>query len=404
MEYISRKTLLGNIAYSVIAVVFFNAILQIVIYPVLNARLGEALFGEILYLTSIVAIVAPSFGTAAGNTRLVFQNKGETKNGDYLFFLLIACFLSVTAVIIFLGVQQYSVGIIIGISIYACLSILRCYSDIEYKLVINYKKYLIYYIVLSSGYLLGILIFYTTGNWEAVFVIGEAVVIVFALLSCTIYGKPFVYSENKKKVFSASMVLAVSYLLSNSMVQMDRILLMNFVDGESVSQYYVVSLIGKTFALLVAPLTNVVISYLSKDTRKITVKKFTKLTIQTLGISAAFFILAVIATPVFIRLLYPNMVGLGYHLIIGANIAQVAFFAASLLLTVVLTMCTPKLQFYLQIVYVILLIVLALLLTPRLGLWGFVITVMLANIFRLVSTIIAGYSVARHNKAEVNSL
>ena len=98
------------------------------------------------------------------------------------------------------------------------------------------------------------------------------------------------------------------------------------------------------------------------------------------------------------------MVGLGYHLIIGANIAQVAFFAASLLLTVVLTMCTPKLQFYLQIVYVILLIVLALLLTPRLGLWGFVITVMLANIFRLVSTIIAGYSVARHNKAEVNSL
>ena len=48
---------------------------------------------------------------------------------------------------------------------------------------------------------------------------------------------------------------------------MDRLVIKQILGNEQVTQYYVVSLIGKTLVLLIAPINTIVISYLYKKKR-----------------------------------------------------------------------------------------------------------------------------------------
>ena len=47
-------------------------------------------------------------------------------------------------------------------------------------------------------------------------------------------------------------------------MNMDRLVIKQILGNEQVTQYYVVSLIGKTLVLLIAPINTIVISYLTK--------------------------------------------------------------------------------------------------------------------------------------------
>lgn len=48
-------------------------------------------------------------------------------------------------------------------------------------------------------------------------------------------------------------------------MNMDRLVIKQILGNEQVTQYYVVSLIGKTLVLLIAPINTIVISYLTKE-------------------------------------------------------------------------------------------------------------------------------------------
>ena len=59
--------------------------------------------------------------------------------------------------------------------------------------------------------------------------------------------------------------------------------------NEQVTQYYVVSLIGKTLVLLIAPINTIVISYLTKEKERLTRSQFGKAVLAGGGVSLAFF-------------------------------------------------------------------------------------------------------------------
>lgn len=66
--------------------------------------------------------------------------------------------------------------------------------------------------------------------------------------------------------------LTLSYLITNTTLNMDRLALKHMVGNEAVTWYYVVSLIGKTMVLLVAPINTIVISYLTRRERTLNKK------------------------------------------------------------------------------------------------------------------------------------
>ena len=75
--------------FSVLALVIYNGVLQLLIYPEIEHRVGEDAFGTVLYLISAVSIMGAGFGTAASYSRMMAKKNREEKNGDYNVFLLI---------------------------------------------------------------------------------------------------------------------------------------------------------------------------------------------------------------------------------------------------------------------------------------------------------------------------
>ena len=69
MSNTSRKGLAlsasRDFIFSVLALVIYNGVLQLVIYPGLETRVGAEAFGTVLYLISFVSIMGAGFGTAA---------------------------------------------------------------------------------------------------------------------------------------------------------------------------------------------------------------------------------------------------------------------------------------------------------------------------------------------------
>ena len=393
-----KKNAFLNLSYSVLAVVIMNAVLQIAVYPSLNKILNSYVFGDVLYLLGIVAILAPAFGLALNNTRLVVRNQYETKNGDYNKTLLLYCLISCIVGLIAAGSKINSIGSAILFILLICFTAFRYYADVSYRLTLNYKKYLIYYLIISAGYLIGIFLFKFINNWFIVFLLAEVAAVVYSLFKNTIYQKPFESSQNGKQVFKSASILACSYLVYNLITNADRIILLNIIGNIAVSEYYVVSLIGKTLALLVGPLNSIVISYLTKSGKVMTRPQYLKITLLVILLSVVSMIFSICATPLFVQIFYPTLYSSVGNLVVIVSISQTFCFAGSLMLTIILTICSEKWQLWIQCGYAFVFIALALPITYHSGILGFAFASLVANTLRLLVVIFIGFKYTKTAK------
>lgn len=68
-----KKNIAVNTLYTMGGLIFMNAVLQIVITPLLNRVMGAEQLGGLLYITGLIAIVCPSVGQALNTSRLVVR-------------------------------------------------------------------------------------------------------------------------------------------------------------------------------------------------------------------------------------------------------------------------------------------------------------------------------------------
>lgn len=395
-----KNKVIIDLMYCVGATGMMNIVLQFVVYPLINSNIGKNAFGDMLFWLGIVSILAPSFGLAINNTRLVFPNRQKTHNGDYIRSAVCFSLISIIITVVICIAQKCSVWGFIILGYIVVVSIFRNYSTVEYRLNLNYKKQFYFYAVLSLGYVLGIVVCIYTGSWFGVFVIGETAAVIFVIISGNIYKGIREASEYKHEVQKKCMVLAEAYLLTNLMLNLDRIVLKYGVGNEAVSQYYVLSLLGKTIAIIGGPLSSVIISYISKDNYHLNKKEFGKITAAMLGAGTVFLIAASIITPIYIKLLYPSLYdGIG-NLTIIVNAAQIFYFLTTLLLVIVLTMCDPAWQLRIQIFYSVLFIILSIVLTYWRGLTGFAIAAVISNGIYFVMTVLVGFKHAVISKTD----
>lgn len=380
-----------NLSLNVLAVVVMNLVIQFIVYPYLNKVLGEDQFGIVLYLMSIVAILAGSFGGAVNNVRLVTKPKYESKNGDYNSILLVFCAASCIGSIVALRIlNQLTLFHALFFCLLMILTLLRYYSDVAFRINLNYKMYFLFYVLISAGYILGIVFFQGNAIWYIAFVPGELLAILFVIWKGGIYDHPFQCSENRKKIWKDVFIVALSYLISNFFLNIDRIVLLNILGGDAVTTFYTASVLGKTLALLIGPLTGVLVSYLANYQGELSKGSYVKATVLTLVLSAIAFIACILVSPWLIRVLYPNVYEQARGLIAIGTLGQVVFFASSLLLAIVLRFYHAKHQFTIQAIYGIIYILLAIPATWLFGLYGFAYATLAANALRLVMVIIVG--------------
>lgn len=385
------KKITGDLLYSITAVGLMNAVLQFIVYPAINYRIGAALFGEMLFYLGIVNILSPSFGIAVNNTRLLTRDRDMTKNRDYLYIITIFSGISLIVGII---VSRYKGNTVLGMILFiyiVIVTILRNYSSVEFRLELNYKKQFFFYFILSIGYITGLIFFWITKRWEAVYIIGETAAVLFVVISGKIYRDLQEYSERKYIILKNTSTLALNYLITNLMLNLDRIVLLNLVNSEAVSQYYVLSLMGKTIAIISGPLNGILIGYLTKGNERIDKKSYIKTGGIMLGVGIVFLLGCAVVTPIYVKIMYPNLYSSIIDLNIIVNISQIFYFLAGILVVIVLTISSATNILIAQVVYSITFIVLSVILTKMDGIRGFSYSAVISNIIYFVLVYVVGY-------------
>jgi len=383
-----KKQYISDFAYTVGSSLLLQAVLHLVIHPYINFRLGAEALGNIVFYMSIIYIFAQSFGHSLCQTRQVVRKDCQASNGDYN--VIISVILLLSAVFGGLIGSFYLKGTELVFFVAILLfTVLRYYATVEYRLKLNFKLCLVFFSILSVGYLVGAAVFTVTSQWYYVFLVGEAAVVIVFMLRGTIF-KPETRTGNIPLIAKATASLGFSYLLVEITTNADRLILKNFIDAEAVSLFYVVSLIGKTLLMFVGPINNMTLSYASSGKKHQTKKGFLKTFTLYTAISLVFYLFCIVGTPIFVKLFYPNLYSQMQGLNLIVNAAQVINFAASLPIILILVELGSSYHLKVNLLFAVLYIPSAMLMTHFFGIWGYAWATVIVNIIRYVEVLLLG--------------
>ena len=395
---------LRDLCMSVSAVVVFNMVIQLFIYPFVAKRLGNEGFGAVRSMMAFTSITAGSLGVAANYSRMMTEKKYSPSNSNYVYILLFGGF----ACAVLGALYIYGLGVLTPVSalLFAALIILtafRYYSDVDFRLKTDFFGYMIFYFAIAAGYAVGTLVYLVTKQWFLAFIVGEVVGILFVVVRGGIYKKAFARPDGSLP----SVLRSMSYLLSSTLMEnltlnADGLVLVAFCGEEAVAIFYTASLLGKVIAMLSAPLNSIIISYLVKSRVKLNSSFWTIAVgaVSVLGVIA--FFACRIASGIFVGFFYPSLYDATSIYFSTAILGQIFYFLSGILLVVLLKFNGERRQFIINATYCAEYFIIVTALTAAYGLSGFVMGTLIANAIRFFGVVVLGWlSVARHKQSEI---
>lgn len=386
---ISKKNinLVSDFSYTFMASAVMNAVLQLIIYPIMTKLFGASYTGEVLYFVGIIYILPQAIGTSLNSARLVMRKRYDATNGDYNQLVICA---SVFSAIICGGIalsDSKTIGFIIAYAVFACIYALRMYAQVEYRLKLDFKGYFFYYALVSVGYLAGFGIFIVTKQWLFIFMTGEISALIYSFFRMDIFKKeprmlPY------RIILNGVGLLVFSTLIRDGVNQFDKVILKQILGTTAVTEYTTVAMIAKVVQMFVGPVNTLIMSYLTVRDKKMTVSTFKKYIAAGLLAGGILYCGCIIGTPIYIRLFYSDLYSsiIKYSLVV--NLGLVISFIASLYMAVLLSQGKAELYTIIQTVWGISYIVLGYFLTIRLSIWGMGFTMLIVNIPKLISAIV----------------
>ncbi|MCR5557413.1 MAG: hypothetical protein K6F75_07660 [Butyrivibrio sp.] len=429
-----KKRLAANasrdLIFSILALVIYNGVLQLLIYPGLNARMGAEAFGTVLYFISVISIMGAGFGTAASYSRMVAKKDRTQANGDYNVFLLmvagVSLVVSFVAIVVVGGsggnvsgaATASASGTVLGLAptgasfvpvfVLMVVTVVRYYADVEYRMTIRFVDYCVFFAVVSAGYVVGLFVFDLLGRgtgtgttlnpgigggsfWWIVLLIGELSGILYTVIRGRIFRPPFTaFSSSFRENLGSCWIISASNLLSALILNADRILLILMVGARQVTVFYTASLIGKIVAMLTTPLNGVIISYFTNYKIKLEKRTFGLISIGLLAVSVIGAGLCTAVSMLFVKLMYPDVFEAARQFFFPANLGQILYFVSGSLMVIVLSFTGEKLQLKINVIYVVLFAALVVPLTYFMGLKGLAYGLVVVNALRLIITAFFG--------------
>ncbi len=339
---------LGDSAFSIAGLLLMNLAAQIVLYPFLADRLGEAGYGELQYLMAYLNIFTVTAGTAANLARMTAPSR-EENSGDYHLFLLAVALLGIPFTLL---IRRFA-GVAMSNGTYLCYYLLlvamafRYYVDVTYKISLSYRRYCLYYAVIGLGYLLGAALFAGTGNWPLAILVGEATGVVFAYATSPILRhRAFSLSPAWRRNVRVVLILCLSEGFANLILNADRLTLKLLIGPGAVTVYYLATLVGKTMSLVTTPLSGVLLGYLARYEGKFTGRMLKALVIGSLASILLFTGLCTGGGYLVLLLLYPAEVSAVAPYLLAGSLAEVLFFVTTVITVVLVRFAHSRCQLY----------------------------------------------------------
>ena len=258
---------------------------------------------------------------------------------------------------------------------------------------------MIYYILISVGYVAGLAIFHRSGEWMLPLIIGETLSVLFVVVCGKIYRRPFFKPTSALvPVISSIGFIFLSSLIDNLTLHADRIILLAITgDGSAVSTYYIASLIGKVVSMLTLPINAILISYLVRYRGDLSKKLWTLIALAAIALGALGFGACMLVSPIMIRLLYPDSVSAVSPYLAPAILGQIFYFVSGMLMMVLLRFKGEKKQLVFNTAYAVEFFACVAVGTVLGGLSGFVWAILIANALRFAAALIWGFTNTRKN-------
>lgn len=384
----SKKKVTFDFIYTVGATVVLNAVLQILVYPLINRIGGQDNLGNVTYYMSIVNIIAISIGSSTCNNRLALLRKYNATNTDYLLYILSIMPIGIVAVILFVYKDLDLLGVLL-ICLLVSITCLRSYCQVQYRIVLSYEKYFLMFFICSIGYLFGVVVFYFTRCWQLIFIIGELSSCIFVFFTGNVL-KFDSKSENFVKVYKSTIILSLSSCIYEITTNADRLILKNFDSAKSVSLYYTISSVPKLLFMLSLPINNIVLSYVANKKLELNKKSFIKLTIAFSGLGVVFYLGSIVGIPIFMKLLYSDIWEQGKSYVYTIPIIVIIDLICSMIANLIFSKFGSKYHLMIFGSFLLYYAPLAIIGTKLNGITGFVQFAIIAEVIKYILVVLFG--------------
>lgn len=386
---------LGDSVWSIAGLVLMSAIAQVVLYPLIAAKLGECDYGDLQYLMAYINIVTVSVGCAANMARMTQPAEGRLENnGDYHILLGAVAVLGIPFTLL---VRRFG-GVNMDASTTVCYYLLfvamafRYYADVSYKLTLRYRRYFFYYACIGIGYVMGTLLFWKTGIWPLGILVGEAAGVLYAYIGDgTLRKRAFRPSPLFGRVSRVLLLLCVSEGVSNLILNADRLILKLLIGSSAVTVYYLATLVGKTMSLVTIPLGGVLLGHLARYQGYLSKRMMKWLTLGSLCSFGVFTGVCVFGGWLMLLWLYPAEYDAVLPFLWVGGLAQVIYFTTSLISVVLLRFAKKQYQLYINGAFALCFFGLGIPATLSFGLWGFALATVGANLLRWLIALFLGW-------------
>lgn len=365
----------------------FYFVVNFVIYSLMNKRMGAAAYGEFVVLLGYVQVFAFGCGEALNHIRVLHQENDKKHAADYRLIAALECvvgFAVLTTSLLSgkLGPAERLLYAAIGV-----VMMLRLYTESVFRIQINYKKILLSSVICALGYMAGFAFYMLGASWCVIFLCGEGAAVVYAAAA----GKAFCVesqsaclSDEFKLMLKNVATLTFSYLISYLLIYSDRFILEAFIDSELAGYYFNATYYGKLVAVVIPPITSVLLSNISKGTIELNARMTTKITLFSIGAAVLFFVVGIPCARVMMWILFRESYEMVLPFIDIANLALIVYYSCSIVNMLAIRLCPYSLQVCVEIIYSIGYIVFGVLGTCLFGAAGFAAGTLLVNVLRFV--------------------
>ena len=253
------KRISGDFVINILASVIYTFARQIVVFPLLAARLSDGEYGTLLTLMGLATVCTAMIGISLNNIRLIEDSRYQERGllGDFNFLCLLGGVVSVVFAAVLRRLFALPAVTAVLLAAYLVVSNLYQYATAFFRLALNFKRTLLCNTLMSAAYCAAALVFATAELWPAVFLIGEGAGLLYAARTTPLFREPL----TRTPLFSSTAMALLTYMATNLIANLlnyaDRMILYPVLGAESVSYYSVASFFGKSAGIVMTPIAAV---------------------------------------------------------------------------------------------------------------------------------------------------
>ena len=245
--------------------VFFQ---QFIVYPLMANKLGEEANGQFLALIALNYFTINITISVLVNVRLLRNRKYEEEKYKGDFNLLLLFMAVIDTFIIIGGTIFYGQRNLQDLLLSVVLLLLFVYHDyvvVQYRIELRFRDILINNLILCVGYILGLIILYTSFRcWQIVFIVPYLMTMIYDMTHTNYIKEPLKKTPLINDTVKQYFLLMGSTLLSAVVTYGDRMLLYPILGGDDVSVFTSAQLIGKILQLISTPVSSFMLAHLVK--------------------------------------------------------------------------------------------------------------------------------------------